>query len=63
MRKGLVVTLGVVALIFVVSPSFALAPLITCIPDITISDVEQNAATVDNNILSSLTHWIWMSTP
>ena len=49
MRKGLVVTLGVVALAFVVSPGFAVAPIISCIPDIIISDVEQNSLTVDNN--------------
>lgn len=49
MRKGLVVTLGVVALAFVVSPGFAVAPIISCIPDVIISDVEQNALTIDNN--------------
>jgi len=49
MRKGLVVTLGVVALILAVSQSFALAPVISCIPDIIVSDAEQNAATVDRN--------------
>lgn len=49
MRKGLVVTLGVVALVFVVTPGFALAPIITCVPDIIISDVEDNSQTSDAN--------------
>jgi hypothetical protein len=49
MRKGLVVTLGVVVLILAVSPGFAVAPIISCIPDVIISDVEQNSATIDNN--------------
>jgi hypothetical protein len=49
MRKGLVVTLGVVALVFVVSPGFALAPVISCVPDIIVSDVEQNSQTADLN--------------
>jgi hypothetical protein len=49
MRKGLV-TLGVVALVLAVSPSFAEAPLLTCLPDIVISDVEQNSATADANL-------------
>jgi len=49
MRKGLVVTLGVVALLFVVSPGFALAPVITCVPDIIVSDVENNTQTDDLN--------------
>jgi hypothetical protein len=39
----------VVALILAVSPGFAVAPIISCIPDVIISDVEQNAATEDNN--------------
>jgi hypothetical protein len=49
MRKGLVVTLGVVALVCVVSPGFALAPIISCVPDIIISDVEDNTQTDDLN--------------
>jgi hypothetical protein len=49
MRKGLV-TLGVVALVLAVSPGFAEAPLLTCLPDIVISDVEQNSATADANL-------------
>lgn len=49
MRKGLVVTLGVVALVCVVTPGFALAPIITCVPDIIVSDVEQNSQTDDLN--------------
>lgn len=48
MRKGLVVTLGVVALVLLVTPTFALAPVISCIPDIIVSDAEQNQ-TVDQN--------------
>jgi hypothetical protein len=49
MRKGLVVTLGVVALVIAVSPGFALAPVITCVPDIIVSDVENNTMTDDLN--------------
>jgi len=49
MRKGLV-TLGVVALVLAVSSSFAEAPLLSCLPDIVISDVEQNSQTVDSNL-------------
>lgn len=49
MRKGLVITLGVVALALVVSPGFAVAPIISCIPDIIVSDFEQNQ-TQDNNL-------------
>ena len=49
MRKGLVVTLGVVALVCVVSPGFALAPIISCVPDIIISDTEDNTQTDDLN--------------
>jgi hypothetical protein len=49
MRKGLVVTLGVVALVCVVSPGFALAPIISCVPDIIVSDVENNTQTNDLN--------------
>jgi hypothetical protein len=49
MRKGLVITLGVVALGLVVSPSFAVAPIISCVPDIIVSDFEQSQ-TVDNNL-------------
>jgi hypothetical protein len=48
MRKGLVVTLGVVAFFIAVSPVFSLAPVISCIPDIIISDAEQNQ-TQDRN--------------
>lgn len=48
MRKGLVVTLGVVALVLLVTPAFSLAPVISCIPDIIISDAEQNQS-VDQN--------------
>jgi hypothetical protein len=42
MRKGLVVTLGVVALLSAVSSGFSFAPVISCIPDVIISDAEQN---------------------
>ncbi len=49
MRKGLVVTLGVVALCIMASPGFSLAPVIACIPDIIISDAEQNTQTLDRN--------------
>lgn len=48
MRKGLVITLGVVALVFAVKPGFSIAPVISCIPDIIVSDAEQNQ-TVDQN--------------
>lgn len=49
MRKGLVVTLGVVTLLLVASQSFSIAPVISSIPDIIVSDIEQHSATVDNN--------------
>jgi len=49
MRKGLVVTLGVMALFLAVSQSFALAPVISCIPDIIVSDAEDNTQTSDRN--------------
>jgi hypothetical protein len=49
MRKGLAITLGVVALVLVVSPGFAVAPIISCVPDIIVSDYEQSQ-TVDNNL-------------
>jgi hypothetical protein len=49
MRKGLVVTLGVVALFLVASQSFSIAPVISSIPDIIVSDAEQNTATEDRN--------------
>jgi hypothetical protein len=49
MRKGLVATLGVVALVLAVSPGFAVAPVIQCIPDIVVSDVEDNTVTDDLN--------------
>jgi hypothetical protein len=49
MRKGLV-TLGVVALVLAVSPGFAEAPILSCLPDIVISDVEQNSQTADSNL-------------
>jgi hypothetical protein len=50
MRKGLAITLGVVALVLVVSPGFAVAPIISCVPDIVVSDVEDNTMTDDNNL-------------
>jgi len=49
MRKGFVITLGVVALALVVSPGFAVAPIISCVPDIIVSDFEQSQ-TIDNNL-------------
>jgi hypothetical protein len=49
MRKGLVITLGVVALVLVVSPGFATAPIITCVPDIIVSDFE-DSQTQDNDL-------------
>jgi hypothetical protein len=49
MRKGLAITLGVVALVLVVSPGFAVAPIISCVPDIIVSDFEQSQ-TIDNNL-------------
>jgi len=49
MRKGLV-TLGVVALVLAVTPGFTEAPLLSCLPDIVISDVEQNTQTDDLNL-------------
>ena len=49
MRKGLVITLGVVALVLVVSPGFAVAPIISCVPDIIVSDFE-DSQTIDNNL-------------
>lgn len=49
MRKGLV-TLGVVTLVLAVSSSFAEAPILSCLPDIVISDVEQNSQTDDLNL-------------
>lgn len=49
MRKGLVLTLGVVALVLVVSPGFAVAPIISCVPDIIVSDFE-DSQTIDNNL-------------
>lgn len=49
MRKGLVITLGVVALVLVVSPGFATAPIISCVPDIIVSDFE-DSQTIDNNL-------------
>lgn len=48
MRKGLVVTLGV-ALVLAVAPSFAEAPLLSCIPDIVISDFDAGQ-TADQNL-------------
>jgi len=50
MRKGLVATLGVVALILAVSPGFAVAPVISCVPDIIVSDAENNTQTDDVNL-------------
>jgi hypothetical protein len=49
MRKGLVITLGVVALVLVVSPGFATAPIISCVPDIVVSDFE-DFQTIDANL-------------
>lgn len=49
MRKGFIVTLGVVALVLAVSPGFAVAPIISCIPDIIVSDIEDNTQTDDVN--------------
>jgi hypothetical protein len=49
MRKGLV-TLGVVALVLAVSPSFAEAPILSCLPDVVISDAEENSQTADYNL-------------
>lgn len=49
MRKGLVAALGVVVLSLAVSQGFALAPVISAIPDIIVSDAEQNGLTQDRN--------------
>jgi hypothetical protein len=49
MRKGLV-TLGVVALVLAVSPGFAEAPLLSCLPDLVVSDLEENTQTDDTNL-------------
>jgi hypothetical protein len=49
MRKGLVVTLGV-ALALSVAPAFAEAPIISCLPDIIISDFDKTAQTADTNL-------------
>jgi hypothetical protein len=49
MRKGLVVTLGVLALVLVVTPGFAVAPIISCVPDVIVSDFE-DSQTQDNNL-------------
>jgi len=48
MRRGFVVPL-VVAFFLAVSQGFALAPLISCIPDVIVSDAEQNTLTGDRN--------------
>jgi hypothetical protein len=48
MRKGLVITLGV-ALALCVAPSFGEAPIISCLPDIIISDFDQSQ-TADANL-------------
>ena len=53
MRKGLVVTLGVVALLSAVRTGFAFAPVISCIPDIIISDAEQNQTSDQNFFIFS----------
>jgi len=49
MRKGLVVTLGV-ALVLSVAPVYAEAPLLSCIPDIIVTDLDQGAQTADTNM-------------
>jgi len=49
MRKGLVITLGV-ALVLSVVPAFSEAPIISCIPDIIISDLDLSQQTVDSNV-------------
>lgn len=49
MRKGLVVTLGV-ALALSVAPAFAEAPIISCLPDIIISDYDTQSQTADTNL-------------
>jgi hypothetical protein len=40
----------VVALVLAVSPGFTEAPILTCLPDVVISDVEQNSQTADSNL-------------
>lgn len=49
MRKGLVVTLGV-ALALSVAPGFAEAPIISCLPDIIITDYDVVGQTADTNL-------------
>jgi hypothetical protein len=49
MRKGLV-TLGVVALVLAVSPSFAEAPILSCLPDIVVSDLGLGGQTADTDM-------------
>lgn len=49
MRKGLVVTLGV-ALVLSVVPAFSEAPIISCIPDVIISDLDVTQQTMDSNV-------------
>lgn len=49
MRKGLVVSLGV-ALVLSVVPAFSEAPIISCIPDIIISDLDLAGQTADSNM-------------
>lgn len=49
MRKGLVLSLGV-ALVLSVVPAFSEAPIISCIPDIIISDLDLTQQTVDSNV-------------
>jgi hypothetical protein len=49
MRKGLV-TLGVVALVLAVSPVFAEAPILSCLPDLVVSDYEPGGMTADSNM-------------
>ena len=49
MRKGLV-TLGVVALVLAVSPSFAEAPILSCLPDLVVSDYDEGGQTADTDM-------------
>lgn len=49
MRKGLV-TLGVVALVLAVSPSFAEAPILSCLPDLVVSDLDLAGQTADTDM-------------
>jgi hypothetical protein len=49
MRKGLV-TLGVVALVLAVSPGFAEAPILSCLPDVTVTDNDLGGQTADTDM-------------